>query len=198
MNIGKIIKSDSHLNYKCRIYGKRETPTKVTEKDFFFGQFVKISILNTIDIVGIVYNSQLINPEYGNFGPRLTSPSGYNEIIIPDFIDETAIVIDIILIGFITNNTEVSHSIPKWVLPLNSEVITMSEKEIIKFHKNKDGKLIIHYYHHLLNHTGSLGVQLVVSILDLLSQLLDEGEIKKIRVLKYHLESEFSTITSGK
>ena len=38
--------------------------------DHISGQFVKV-ITSGVEVVGVIYNSLLINPEYGNYGPRL-------------------------------------------------------------------------------------------------------------------------------
>ena len=40
--------------------------------DFGVAQFVKIPLGGDEEIVGVIYNSMLVNPEYSNFGPRLS------------------------------------------------------------------------------------------------------------------------------
>ena len=53
MFIGKIVKSDSHINYVCQIYGPREVEVEPGPPDYAFGRFVRIA----------VRSSQLDNPD---------------------------------------------------------------------------------------------------------------------------------------
>jgi len=186
MNIGKIIKSSSHLNYKCRIYGKNETRVDITEKDFHFGQFVIIKAFHDKEFIGIIYNSELYNPDYGNFVPRLTNPSDLNYVSIPDFIDETAIIVDIILVGWSENNLTRQET-PPWVIPLNAEVAVMSEKEICKFHQDESNRFCMKYYNCILSHTGNFAPQLLLKIIDDLEKITECNQHDKLKLLKQHI-----------
>jgi hypothetical protein len=186
MNIGKIIKSDSHLNYKCRIYGRRETASDVSEKDYHFGQFVKIKIFDNKYVIGLIFNSQLFNPEYGNFGPRLTNPSVQNFVTIPDFIDETAIITDIHMIGWFDQN-ENFQDVPPWVIPLNSEVCIMTDEEIKTFHYDSEKKFCLKYYNEILAHTGNFASPLLVCIINKLINILDHTEKPKLKLIQQHI-----------
>ena len=44
MYIGKIVKSDSHINYVCQIYGPREVELEPSPADYAFGRFVRIAV----------------------------------------------------------------------------------------------------------------------------------------------------------
>ena len=44
MNIGKIVKSDSHINYVCQIHGPLEFDQQPDPADYAFGRFVRIAI----------------------------------------------------------------------------------------------------------------------------------------------------------
>ena len=44
MFIGKIVKSDSHINYVCQIYGPREVEVKPGPADYAFGRFVRVAV----------------------------------------------------------------------------------------------------------------------------------------------------------
>ncbi len=44
MYIGKIVKSDSHINYVCQIYGLREVELEPNPTDYAFGRFVRIAV----------------------------------------------------------------------------------------------------------------------------------------------------------
>ena len=44
MVIGKIVKSDSHISYVCRIFGPHEVGDEPTPADYAFGRFVRIAV----------------------------------------------------------------------------------------------------------------------------------------------------------
>src|SRR5204862_264341 len=44
MYIGKIVKSDSHINYVCQIYGPREVEVEPGPSDYAFGRFVRAAV----------------------------------------------------------------------------------------------------------------------------------------------------------
>ena len=44
MFIGKIVKSDSHINYVCQIYGPREVEVEPGPADYAFGRFVRVAV----------------------------------------------------------------------------------------------------------------------------------------------------------
>ena len=44
MYIGKIVKSDSHINYVCQIYGPREVEVEPNPADYAFGRFVRVAV----------------------------------------------------------------------------------------------------------------------------------------------------------
>ena len=44
MFIGKIVKSDSHINYVCQIYGPREVEAQPGPADYAFGRFVRVAV----------------------------------------------------------------------------------------------------------------------------------------------------------
>ena len=66
-NIGKIVKSDSHVIYKCRVYGRLESSEEISESDYKFSQFVKLKLDNDIRVIGVIYNSQLLMLPFGCF-----------------------------------------------------------------------------------------------------------------------------------
>src|SRR5438045_3467972 len=92
MFIGKIVKSDSHINYVCQIYGPREVEIEPSAADYAFGRFVRIAVrsrqtdedsaLNSMlgrsqepvtYAVGVIYDTILLNPTFGSLGPRLSN-----------------------------------------------------------------------------------------------------------------------------
>ena len=99
MRIAKIVKSNSHVDYVARVFGSFETEAEVTPNDYRFGQFVKIAG-HAGAVIGVIYNSQLLNPDYGNYGPRLSSPQEQNAIFSPDYLNEQGVLIGLSLVGW--------------------------------------------------------------------------------------------------
>ncbi|MFZ1769266.1 MAG: hypothetical protein WAU00_08720 [Caldilinea sp.] len=42
--IGKIVKSNSHIDYVCQVFGVGETPLPPTPEDYCFGAFVAVEL----------------------------------------------------------------------------------------------------------------------------------------------------------
>jgi hypothetical protein len=166
MFIGKIVKSDSHINYVCQIYGPREVETEPGPADYSFGRFVRVAIRSaqtddpnaTLDFalglsqepvtyaVGVIYDTILLNPAFGTLGPRLSNEAQV-ELFSPDYISEKAVLIYIMVLGMIElrqtslGSTEVlsaMHGVPSLSLELGSEIETMNDKEVQAFHFFKD------------------------------------------------------------
>ena len=166
MFIGKIVKSDSHINYVCQIYGPREVETEPGPADYSFGRFVRVAIRSaqtddpnaTLDFalglsqepvtyaVGVIYDTILLNPAFGTLGPRLSNETQV-ELFSPDYISEKAVLIYIMVLGMIElrqtsqGNTEVlaaMHGVPSLSLELGSEIETMNDEEVQAFHFFKD------------------------------------------------------------
>src|SRR5215831_7399305 len=115
MIIGKIVKSNSHVDYAGLVYNELETAETPKSDDYMFGQFVRVPH-NGVETVGVIYNSLLINPEFGNYGPRLSTPPENNAIFSPDYINEQGVLIGILLIGW-RKDSQNQQRIPRAVLP---------------------------------------------------------------------------------
>ncbi len=48
--IGKIVKSNSHIDYVCQVYSRGETPTPPTPSDYNFGGFFGVH-LETVEML---------------------------------------------------------------------------------------------------------------------------------------------------
>src|SRR6202011_5462521 len=75
--IGTIVKSNSHVSYLCRVYGRLETEAVPGPEQYTFGTFVQMAPVDGSDVrlIGVVRDTLLLNPDYGNLGPRLSSDS---------------------------------------------------------------------------------------------------------------------------
>jgi hypothetical protein len=162
MLIGKIVKSDSHINYVCQISGTHEVDREPVPADYAFGRFVRIMIRSAqnddpdlaleyaLDIkqepvtyaVGVIYDTILVNPAFGTLGPRLSNKTQV-ELFSPDYISEKAVLTYIMLLGTMeqrqnsdgtTSLLSVTHGIPPLSLELGSDVETMDNTGVRAFH----------------------------------------------------------------
>lgn len=117
MFIGKIVKSDSHINYVCQIYGPREVEIEPGPADYAFGRFVRVAIRSAQNddlvgldyalgmsqepvtyAIGVIYDTILLNPAFGSLGPRLSNETQV-ELFSPDYIAEKAVLIYVMVLG---------------------------------------------------------------------------------------------------
>jgi len=188
MRIAKIISSNSHVDYLARVLDSLETHEPPTTADYHFGQFVKIPLKGKNgeyrgEAAGVIYNSQLINPEYGNYGPRLSTPPENNAVFSPDYLNEQGVLIGILLLGW-RDGGGCHQGVPREVLPINSEVETMNDQEVSGFHQDGSGSLQVHYYSHVTTHAGPFAFQLLTAIVDQLDRLTTESERGRLGVLR--------------
>jgi hypothetical protein len=162
MFIGKIVKSDSHINYVCQIYGPREVEVEPGPPDYAFGRFVRIAVRSsqlddpdtTLDLalgisqepvtyaIGVIYDTILLNPAFGSLGPRLSNETQV-ELFSPDYISEKAVLIYVMVLGMMELLPSPSgspgilstmHGVPLLSLELGSEIETMTDEEVCAFH----------------------------------------------------------------
>lgn len=163
--LGKIVKSDSHINYVCQIYGPREVEIQPAPADYAFGRFVRISIRSgqvddpeiALDralgirndpvtyAVGVIYDTILVNPAFGSLGPRLSNETQV-ELFSPDYISEKAVMIYVMVLGTMELRPQgddetlaTMHGVPLFSLELGSEIEIMTDDEVRAFHFFSDG-----------------------------------------------------------
>jgi hypothetical protein len=166
MQIGKIVKSDSHINYVCQVYAPREADIQPGPADYAFGRFVRIALRGEqsddpdemLDAalgqsrepvtyaVGIIYDTILQNPAFGALGPRLSNETQV-ELFSPDYISEKAVLIYVMMLGMMEQRLQVGgrpevlsvmHGVPLLSLELDSVVETMTDEEVQAFHFFRD------------------------------------------------------------
>src|SRR5687768_9432020 len=98
MQIAKIISSNSHIQYYARVLDTLEVEQPPRPADYAFSRFIVVESEGR-KIVGVISDSQLINPEYGNFGPRLSSPQEANRLFSPDYLHEQGVLIELLMLG---------------------------------------------------------------------------------------------------
>jgi len=203
MRIGKIVKSNSHVDYVGRVLDKLEAGSPPDPEHYRFGQFVAIPPIprafptgsaaatangggpaGACTTVGIIYNSQLVNPDYERLGPRLSAPVELTTVFSPDLLNEQGILIGVLLVGWQDAGGGWRQGIPRPVLPVNSEIVAMSDEDVRAFHVNGGERLAIHYYPHVMTHARQFGQQLLLAVLDQLDALCADVSSSEIALLR--------------
>lgn len=185
MKIAKIVKSNSHVDYVGRVIDRLDVDEPPRISDYGFAQFVRIP-LDEQTISGIIYDTQLANPEYAQFGPRL-SPTTDLRVLSPDYLNEQGVLVGILLLGWRERSEPVRHSVPRPVIPAGADVYRMTDEETDDFHKRTGGELQLHYYSQVIAHAGAFAVPLIEAIVEQLEARSTPEERQRLCVLKKSL-----------
>ncbi len=179
MELGRIVHSNSHPDYVCQIAQRAPRPEAPRPADHAFGTLVGI-VGSAGLIVGIIYDTRLLNPEFGNLGPRL-SPRDELVVFSPDYIAETATLVGIATLGTLVGG-EAAQGVPDISAEVGSTVRTLSEAEIVAFHR-PGGRLTLAYLPALMALAApALSAALVQRVLNMLERLLPD-ERQRLQVL---------------
>jgi hypothetical protein len=230
MIIGKIAKSDSHINYVCQIFGPGEVDIVPNSPDYAFGRFVRVAIRDGQDedyettsrldqrqdstyAVGVIYDTILVNPQFGALGPRLSNETQV-ELFSPDYISEKAILIYIMILGVMVMHQSsdgaseilsVMHGVPLLSLNLGSEIETMTDKEVQQFHFFKDVTanpnsqhpyLHMGYLPHIIAQRSSLLPMVTLRIIDQLEHLFPQN-LALLSIVKRNFAWRLKVETTG-
>src|SRR6266566_4958169 len=188
--IGKIVKSHSHINYICQIYGPLEIEVPPDVAAYAFGHFVRVAVqsrrsdrschrqergqgmdeASSCYTVGVIYDTQLLNPTFGSLGPRLSTETQV-ELFSPDYLSEKAVLVHLIMLGMVEQyrsssgplKIHIVHGIPSVPLELNSSVEAMTDEDVHRFHffhdqgkvENQHDYLHMGYLPHLIAQQNS-------------------------------------------
>lgn len=161
-DIGKIVRSDSHVRYTCQIYAPGETAAPPNPEDYAFGSFVRIPLRSgpaapdTFSApgdarptghgadswaVGLIYDTILLNPAFGVMGPRLSSDEQV-ELFSPDYVVERAVLVSVLLLGVVERGADgwmrVSHGVPALAPDLGAPVCPLGDEAVRRFHEFAD------------------------------------------------------------
>lgn len=186
--IGKIVKSNTHIDYVCQVYGPGEIVAQPQPTDYAFGEFVAIELASSpsngggTTLIGVIYNTLLLNPEFGNLGPRL-SPRGEQEIFTPDYLNETAILVGIIAVGWRDPEGRWRQGVPNLAAEVDAPVRQLSDAELERFHRDEDGRLALRYAAVLLGMKNPLVTQLLINVIDRLVGIFPDqcGQLNVMR-----------------
>jgi hypothetical protein len=101
--------------------------------------------------IGLIYDTILVNPEFGTLGPRLSSDAQV-ELFSPDYLAERAVLVSLLLLGTMSGSLpldgdladagpapHVRHGVPPIAPDLGAVVSSMREAEVRTFHVFADG-----------------------------------------------------------
>lgn len=185
MKIAQIVSSNSHIDYVARVVDALDTDSPPKAEDYCFGQFVSLKG-EADDVIGVIYDSRLVNPEYGSFGPRL-SPRPALGNFSPDYIDEQGILIGILLLGTIDSSGKAMHGVPRQIVPAGNDVMRVEAEDVKRFHSDGDGRVHLHYYSQVVANARQFAIPLLDSIIDQLSANCSDAEAQRLQVLKQSL-----------
>lgn len=185
--IAKIVKSNSHVDYVGRVIDRLDVDAPPAADDYGFAQFVSMPLADGSDVIGIVYNTLLANPEYGNFGPRLSSHAELS-VLSPDYLNEQGVLIGILLLGWREGESgQTNHGLPRRVLPVGQDVYKLDEATVHEFHRGAQGEMQLHYYSQVVAHAGAFAVPLIEAIIESLEPACRTEERQRFCVLKKSL-----------
>jgi hypothetical protein len=188
--IAKIVKSNSHVDYVARVIDELDADAPPAPEEYGFAQFVRMPVSETEEVVGVVYDTQLANPDYGSFGPRLSSHADL-KVLSPDFLHEQGVLLGILLLGWRARGERqgwaAHHGVPRRVVPVGQEVFSLPDADVLEFHRGASGAVQLHYFSQALAHAGAFAVPLVVAVITLLEPACAPAERQRLSVLKKSL-----------
>ena len=206
MHLGKVVKSNSHCDYVIQLDDALSAEVPPDETRFGFGSFVALkeeksrrltTITGHLDpkpnprpwCIGVVYNTQLFNPNFNSSGPRLSSEPDL--AFTPDQVQETRTLLGVMLLGTLQQEGDRwfgIQRIPRTVVPFNTTAALMTPEEVYSFHRDKVGQPQFRYYTHLLRGGGHFAAELIQHILDsLCDSPFTLAEVRALEVLRKEL-----------
>lgn len=185
--IARIVASNSHVDYVGRVIDVLDAHAPPCATDYGFAQFVSLPTADDgSDVIGVVFNTLLVNPDYGNFGPRLSPPEDLS-VLSPDYLNEQGVLVGILLLGWRDKAAINHHTVPRRVVPVGQDVYCLADEAIHKFHRDPEGRLQARYYSQIIAHAGPFAVPLIEAIIEQLEPGCKPEEQQQLSVLKRSL-----------
>ena len=147
MLLGRVVKSNSHVDYVVQVFAAGEVAEPPRPEDYAFGSFVRIDVDGGDDgLIGVIYDTLLLNPAYGTLGPRLSGEPQLTAFA-PDYLPETATVLGIAIVGQVRGNGDEAvyrQGVPPVAARVGSEARRLEEEEFAAFHRG-EGKPVVAY-----------------------------------------------------
>ena len=174
MLIGKLVGSKSHTDNICQIYGPGEVEAPPSPADHAFGTFVRIPLgKGHGHLVGIIYDTVLLNPDFGNLGPRL-SPAPDLAVFSPDYLAEKVTLVGITAVGTLAPDGTATHGVPPLSAQIDALVERMDDDAVRAFHREPNGGVRLGYAPLLLTLGSPLARHLLLHVVDYLATLFPD------------------------
>ncbi len=184
--IGKLVRSGAHTDYVCQIHGLGEVAVPPSPADYAFGSFVRIPVdAEHTDLVGIIYDTVLLNPEFGNLGPRLSPPSDL-AVFSPDYLAEKVTLVGITVVGMLAPDGVPGHGVPPIAAQIDTPVTRMDDGAVRAFHRSPSGGVQVGYVPLLLALGSPLARYLLLRVIGNL-EILFHARISALGVLRNEL-----------
>lgn len=178
--LGSIAQSHSQMDYVVEIYREHERERPPEKQEYEFGQpvYSRTTVGSTeYALVGVVYDSKLVDPAQGRAGPRLSNPD--QEMFVPGYVDEKRTLLGVAYLGYASlartddagayDFSEVTQELPRWTLDLDDEVSKLPAAGFAQFHF-PDDTLQLRYYDRLVATAEGFGAEVTLALLDRLRE----------------------------
>jgi hypothetical protein len=142
----------------------------------------------------VVRDTVLLNPDYGNFGPRLSSDREL-EVFSPDYLNEKGVLVDILVLGWIEEGL-VRHTVPALAAQVGTLVEPMSDEAVLAFHRDAKGGFLMGYLPQLMMRNDPMIASLLLTILERLEPAFPD-QARVIAVLKNNLAWKARVVPAG-
>lgn len=187
MEIGRVVSSNDQADYVVQVYGPGEAAEPPAPIDRAFGQFVAIPVDAQNRLIGVIYTTQLLNPEFGSLGPRLSTPQEL-PVFSPDYLAETATLVGVSVVGSATDRfgrIEYDQGTPRLASTVDAVVSFLDDEQFRAFHRTGD-QLQLAYFPRLLARPFPTLPDLLCAILDRLIVAFP-GERRRLEVARQNL-----------
>jgi len=196
MRLGKITSSESHLQYHCQVYSAHEVDIAPRPDDYGLGNYVAVPLKDGRVLVGIIYDTRLYNPDFGAFGPRLSSEHELR-VFSPDYMADIRTLVDIIVVGYLGADASPDHDAPQVAPEANTEVYLMDDHQVRAFHRAGD-EVRLGYLPLLiaLARTTPVMTQTILRVLQRLQQVFPDGPASlRLRLVRQNLSWQFRVLS---
>ena len=180
------------MDYVAEVFTKHDRKNPPEKDDYAFGQPVYTHLtVNGSDyaVIGVVYNTQIADPDQGRSGPRLASE--HQPAFTPGYVEEKMTLMGIALLGYvpIVSTKEgfemeaPSQTLPPWTLDIDAHVYKFSDEGIRAFHGLTEGTVSFAYYQRLLDVAGNFGAEVTLALLGRVQSLVDDDGVETRNVL---------------
>ncbi|MFP8888531.1 hypothetical protein ACLI4U_02025 [Natrialbaceae archaeon A-CW2] len=181
VRIGSIVSSNSHLDYVVEVFKDRDCtrPPELHEREFGQPVFIKKTVNGTeYAVMGVIYDTQLVDPDQGRTGPRLAQDDQAQ--FTPGYIEERTTLAGVALLGTaaITDDrtiTEPTHRMPRWTLEVEDTVFHCPDEVTVAFH-TVDDQIQLAYMDRLVDVAGDLGAEVIVTLIERLRGMLADDD----------------------